>query len=239
MNKFNTLEELNEYLINCTLCPRLVRHRASVADNPPKRYIGQKYWARPLPGFGDPTAQILIVGLAPAAHGGNRTGRMFTGNGSAVTLMHALYSAGLANQPYSISIDDGLRLFNCYLTASVRCAPPENKPTKSELDNCYQYLFEEFRLLPNVRVIVALGSIAFNTCVRLLKDYDYSCKVNKPMFEHGARYLFKKDDASRVIYLVCSYHPSRQNTQTRRLTQSMINRIFKMATRLCIKIHNE
>ena len=239
MIRFSTLEELNEHLINCSLCPRLVKHRASVADNPPKRYSGQKYWAKPLPGFGDPTAQILVVGLAPAAHGGNRTGRMFTGDGSADTLMHALYSAGLANQSYSISIDDGLRLFNCYLTAAVRCAPPENKPTRSELDNCYQYLFEEFRLLPNVRVIVALGSIAFNICIRLLRDYDYSCRVNKPKFKHGAKYIFEENDASRLVYLVCSYHPSRQNTQTGRLTQSMINRVFKMAARLCVKVRNE
>jgi len=234
MSRFNTLEELNENLINCSLCPRLVEHRARVADKPPKRYAGQKYWSRPLPGFGDPKAQILVVGLAPAAHGGNRTGRMFTGDGSADTLMRALHSAGLANQPYSISRDDGLRLFNCYLTASVRCAPPENRPTKSELDNCYQYLIEEFRLLANVEVIVALGSIAFKTCMRLLRDLDYSCR-DKPRFRHGARFIFQNPNDSRTIHLICSYHPSRQNTQTGRLTQSMINKIFKMALKLCTK----
>lgn len=235
MNRFNSLQELNASLINCYLCPRLVEHRTKVAESPPKRYLGQRYWSRPLPGFGDSKAQILVVGLAPAAHGGNRTGRMFTGDGSAETLMHALYSAGLANQPHSVNIDDGLKLFNCYLTAAVRCAPPGNKPTRSEFENCYQYLLEEFRLLTDVKVMVALGSLAFKTCMRLLKDYGYACKKGRLEFRHGADYPFKNDDATRVIYLVCSYHPSRQNTQTGRLTQSMINRIFEKALKLCTK----
>lgn len=235
MSRFNTLEELNSSLINCSRCPRLVEHRTRVAKNPPKRYLGQRYWARPLPGFGDPKAQILVIGLAPAAHGGNRTGRMFTGDGSGETLMHALYSAGLANQPQSISIDDGLRLFNCYLTAAVRCAPPGNKPMRSEFENCYQYLFEEFRLLKIVRVVVALGMLAFKTSVRLLRDHGYACKKKRLEFRHGAYYTFKKNDASSIIHLICSYHPSRQNTQTGRLTQSMINRIFKKALSLSTK----
>lgn len=235
MNRFNTLEELNANIINCSLCPRLVKHRIKVAENPPRRYLGQRYWAKPLPGFGDPNAEILVVGLAPAAHGGNRTGRMFTGDGSAETLMRALYSAGLANQPHSISSDDGLRLLNCYLTASVRCAPPGNKPTKSEFENCYQYLFEEFRLLKDVRVIVSLGSMAFRTCMKLLKDYGYVCRKNRPVFRHGAVYSFQKHETPRIINLICSYHPSRQNTQTGRLTQSMINQIFKKALRICAK----
>lgn len=235
MNSPNTLEELNKVLIECRLCPRLVKHRVRVSTNPPRRYAGQRYWSKPLPGFGDPNAEVLVVGLAPAAHGGNRTGRMFTGDGSANTLMRALYSAGLANHPYSVNIDDGLMLHNCYLTASVRCAPPGNKPTKNEFENCYQYLSEEFRLMKNVKVIVALGSIAFRTCIRLMKDYGYISGKTPLKFSHGSGYLFKRTGDLRIIHLLCSYHPSRQNTQTGRLTQSMINNIFKRAVKLCIR----
>ncbi|MDJ0274171.1 MAG: uracil-DNA glycosylase [Aigarchaeota archaeon] len=224
--------DLVERIVSCERCPRLVEHRRRVAENPPKRYRGQQYWARPLPGFGDRNARILVVGLAPAAHGGNRTGRMFTGDSSADFLMRTLHSLGLASMPRSVSRDDGLQLWDVFLTAPVRCVPPENRPTREELENCYPFLREEFALLGNVRVIVALGAIGFSAVRRLLADEGFS-PVGKrtPKFSHGAHYEFRNREGRR-IHLLASYHPSRQNTNTGRLTEAMFRRVFRRAIEL-------
>lgn len=231
----NSLEELATTIISCKKCSRLVFYRSYVTENRPKRYLNEEYWAKPIPGFGDLNARLLVIGLAPAAHGGNRTGRMFTGDGSADTLMRALYSAGYASQPFSIHKNDGLRLEGAYLTAVVRCVPPKNMPFKEEIENCSIYLRNELFLLRNVKVIVALGMVAFNTCVRILSELGVRIPKPSPKFSHGAVYklegkLFDRDAPS----LVASYHPSRQNTQTGRLTQSMLNNVFKKAKRLTL-----
>jgi uracil-DNA glycosylase len=179
------------------------------------------YWGKPLPGFGDPTGRLLILGLAPAAHGGNRTGRMFTGDGSAQFLMAELYKFGFANQPTSVSVEDGLRLRDAYMTAIVRCAPPKNKPSIKEIQTCRHYWTEELRLLPNVRVVLALGRVAFETYVKFLKEQGVDTKRLK--FRHGAFYSFPDSSPS----LAASFHPSRQNTQTGRLTSSMFDSVLR------------
>ncbi|MEN3047702.1 MAG: uracil-DNA glycosylase [Candidatus Caldarchaeales archaeon] len=223
-------DELVARIVACRRCPRLVAYREEIAGNPPKRFRGQTYWARPLPGFGDLTARILVVGLAPAAHGGNRTGRMFTGDSSASFLMSVLHELGLANKPTSESADDGLKLWGVFLTAPVRCAPPENRPTREEMENCYPFLLEEVRLLNRMRVVVALGAIGFGAAARLLRDLGYRSDV-KPKFGHGATYAFVSDDG-REVFLLGSYHPSRQNTQTGRLTREMLLTVFRRAKEL-------
>jgi uracil-DNA glycosylase family 4 len=212
------LRKLQEKVVSCRKCPRLTRHISSVAMQKTPRYRSWKYWAKPLPSFGDPHARLLIIGLAPAAHGGNRTGRMFTGDSSGDWLVKALYQTGFANQPHSVSSDDGLRLKSAYITAVVRCAPPENKPTRQEILNCSEYLAEELRLLRDVKVVVTLGRMAFDSFLRtseILRPY-------RPSFKHGATYRFKG-----APLLVASYHPSRQNTQTGRLTWHMWLKVFK------------
>jgi uracil-DNA glycosylase family 4 len=178
------------------------------------------YWGKPLPGFGDPDARLLILGLAPAAHGGNRTGRMFTGDGSAQFLMAALRRYGFSNQPTSISRDDGLELRDAYMTAIVRCAPPENKPALQEIRNCKGYWTQELRLLGNVSVILALGRVAFDTCVSFLTEQ--GLKTRGLQFHHAAFYPLPKPHPA----LVASYHPSRQNTQTGKLTKAMLDTVF-------------
>lgn len=179
-----------------------------------------KYWGKPLPGFGDPEARLMILGLAPAAHGGNRTGRMFTGDGSAQFLMAGLHQFGFANQPTSNSIDDGLQLQDAYMTAVVRCAPPKNRPKPDEIENCQRYWTQEFKLLQNVRVVLALGRTAFDTYVRFLREQGVDTKGLR--FEHAAFYRPPKPYPA----LCASYHPSRQNTQTGKLTVTMFNRVF-------------
>ena len=199
--------ELAERIVHCDRCPRLRAYCEEVARTKRRAYMAWTYWGRPLPGFGDPHAALLIIGLAPAAHGGNRTGRMFTGNGSGDWLIRALYEVGLANRPISVCREDGLELKSTYITAVVRCAPPGNKPLREEIENCSEYLSEELRLLDDVRVVLTLGRVAFNTYLQLAPG------SGRPVFKHGAMY----GSGCGQPYLVASYHPSRQNTLTGKL----------------------
>jgi len=184
------------------------------------------YWGKPLCGFGDQKGKLLILGLAPAAHGGNRTGRMFTGDGSAQFLMVCLYKFGFANQPTSISVEDGLKLCDAYMTAIVRCCPPKNKPTTNEIHTCMNYWTQETRFLPNIQVVLALGKVAFDTYVKFLRGQGVETKGFK--FYHGAVYK----PPSPYPVLVASYHPSRQNTQTRKLTKPMFNVVLTKIQRV-------
>lgn len=216
------LAEINSLIIDCRRCPRLVAWREEAARNPPARYAGEQYWARPLPGFGDPQARVLIVGLAPAAHGGNRTGRVFTGDRSGDFLFASLHRTGFANQPTSVARDDGLRLRDLYVAAVNRCAPPANKPTPTERDNCMPYLAGEMAALDRLRVIVCLGAFAWDGVLRALSANGLHTRP-RPVFGHGAR-----ADVGRYL-LIGSFHPSQQNTFTRRLTPAMLDEVFAAA----------
>lgn len=212
------LANLNERVVGCRLCPRLVTWREAVAREKRAAFRAEMYWGRPVTGFGDPQARLLVCGLAPAAHGGNRTGRVFTGDRSGDWLFGALHRAGFANQPISSHRDDGLRLHDCYITACVRCAPPANKPTPAERDRCLPFLAEELGLLPRVRVIVCLGGFAWDGVLRVLRaTHDVP---RKPRFGHGTRAA-----VGPYILLGC-YHPSQQNTFTGRLTAVMLDAVF-------------
>jgi uracil-DNA glycosylase len=210
----------------CRRCPRLVEWREEAAADPPKRYRGEDYWARPVAGFGDPRARLAIVGLAPAAHGANRTGRMFTGDRSGEWLYAALHRAGFANQPTSVDRDDGLRLEGAYITAVVRCAPPANRPTPDERDNCLPYLARELELLEAARTVVALGSFAWDGTLRALRDLGAEIPRPKPRFGHGA-----EAEVADWTLLGC-FHPSQQNTFTGKLTEAMIDDVFARAGNL-------
>lgn len=210
------LDKLNQKIIECKKCPRLALYIRKVARKKVRRFKNDKYWARPLPGFGDPNAKLLLVGLAPAAHGGNRTGRMFTGDSSGEWVAKVLYEYGFATKPASESINDGFGLINTYITAALRCAPPQNKPQREELQNCSEYLRQELSVLKSVKVIICLGKIAFDACRNLLN-------MKGIKFGHGKLYYHK----GRII--MCSYHPSRQNTQTGRLTWEKWSGIFSKA----------
>jgi uracil-DNA glycosylase family 4 len=210
----------------CRKCPRLVAWREAQAADPPKRYRGQDYWAKPLSGFGDPQARIAIVGLAPAAHGANRTGRMFTGDRSGEWLYAALHRAGLANRAESEHPGDGLRLCDAYVTAVVRCAPPANKPTIDERDNCLPYLQRELELLEHCRVIVALGAFGWDGALRTARALGAEVPRPRPRFGHGA-----EADLGRWTLLGC-FHPSQQNTFTGKLTVPMIDAAFARALEL-------
>jgi uracil-DNA glycosylase family 4 len=220
------LEALAGEISSCRLCPRLVAWRESVAADPPKRYQGERYWARPLPGFGDPRARVVVVGLAPAAHGGNRTGRIFTGDRSGDWLFASLHRTGFANQPTSERPGDGLRLDGAYITAVVRCAPPGNRPTTEERDTCLPYLARELRLLADARVIVALGSFAWDGALLALRANGVEVPRPKPRFGHGA-----EAGAGPYVLLGC-FHPSQQNTFTGKLTQQMTDEVFTRARTL-------
>jgi uracil-DNA glycosylase family 4 len=198
-----------------------------VAAHPPRRYRGERYWARPLTGFGDPRARVLIVGLAPAAHGGNRTGRIFTGDRSGDFLFEALHRAGFANQPTSCRRGDGLRLRDAYITAAVRCAPPDNRPTPAEFRRCAPYLDAELALLDRVRVVVALGRIGWKAYLDARRARGAPRPPRAPVFAHGARTRFADG-----VTLLASYHPSQQNTFTGKLTRAMLRAIFRRARRL-------
>jgi uracil-DNA glycosylase family 4 len=210
-------------VIDCRRCPRLVAWREEVARVKRAAFAREKYWGRPLPGFGDPEAAVLVLGLAPAAHGGNRTGRIFTGDRSGDWLFAALYRAGFANQPHSVSRDDGLALRDCYITAGVRCAPPANRPLPSERDNCLPYLVRELTLLPRARVIVCLGGFGWDVALRALAELGVEMPRPRPRFGHGA--LVELD---RFALLGC-YHPSQQNTFTGKLTEVMMDDVLVSA----------
>ena len=214
------LQTLHDTIIACDRCPRLVAWREQVARDKRAAYREQEYWGKPIPGFGDPLARLLICGLAPAAHGGNRTGRVFTGDRSGDWLFAALFRAGFANQPTSSHRDDGLTLRDCYITACVRCAPPDNKPTNAERDNCLGYLAEELALLTKVRVIVCLGGFAWDNVYRTVRG---PSPAKKTRFGHGATMT------CGPYVLIGSYHPSQQNTFTGRLTETMLDGVFNQA----------
>jgi uracil-DNA glycosylase family 4 len=207
----------------CRRCPRLVAWREAAAADPPKRYRGEPYWGRPIAGFGDPQARLVIVGLAPAANGANRTGRMFTGDRSGDWLYAALHRAGFANQPHAVAKDDGLELRDAYVGAVVRCAPPANKPTPEERDNCLPYLERELELLERARVIVALGSFGWDGVLRAARGLGVEVPRPRPRFGHGA-----EAEVGRWRLIGC-YHPSQQNTFTGKLTESMIDAVFARA----------
>jgi uracil-DNA glycosylase family 4 len=221
------LRRLAARIVGCRRCPRLVAHREAAAARPPRRFAGHAYWARPLPGFGDPRARLLLVGLAPAAHGGNRTGRMFTGDRSGDWLFDALHHAGFANRPASTHRDDGLRLRDAWITAAVRCAPPANKPTPGEMTACEPYLLAELSALGRVRVVVGLGRIGWSAYLRARRRLGLPGPTARPVFAHGAAVRFADG-----VTLLASYHPSQQNTFTGRLTRPMLRGVFRTAGRL-------
>jgi uracil-DNA glycosylase family 4 len=219
------LSRLNRAIVACERCPRLIEHCRRVAREKRRAYREEEYWGRPVPAYGDPRARVLLVGLAPGAHGANRTGRMFTGDGSGDFLTPALHRAGFASQPASERRGDGLALRGLYMAAVAHCAPPDNKPTPAEIANCRPYLAEHLRLLKEVRVILALGQIAFEGVLKALAEAGWPAPAPRPKFAHGAE--------ARVgpYLLVASYHPSRQNTQTGRLTRAMFAAVLRRVRR--------
>jgi uracil-DNA glycosylase family 4 len=222
----STLDAVRHNIISCDRCVRLRRYCQRVAQEKRAAYRSDVYWGRPVPGFGDPDARIVLVGLAPAAHGANRTGRVFTGDGAGGSgdfLMAALHAHDLVNQPFSRAVDDGLTLRDVWIAAAVRCAPPDNKPTPGEIAACHAHLIAEIRALPRARVFVALGRIAFDACWRVQADRGVHVRP-RPPFEHGG--VHRCPDGSVVI---ASYHPSRQNTNTGRLTPAMLRGVFRKA----------
>lgn len=215
-------ETLNAELIACRQCPRLVAYREQVAQTRRAAFRDWDYWGKPVPNFGDSHAKLLIVGLAPAAHGGNRTGRIFTGDASGDFLFNALYRAGFCNQPTSIHRDDGLALYDVAITAAVHCAPPDNKPTREEQAMCFPYFARLYRLMPNLRGFLALGQLAFEACLRMAKQEDLLLPDTRYAFQHGAIY-----DLREGKFLAASYHPSARNTYTKLLTMEMMTELLQ------------
>jgi uracil-DNA glycosylase family 4 len=222
----DSLERLGAEVEACRRCPRLVEWREAVAADPPKRHRGEEYWARPVRGFGDPDAAIVLIGLAPGAHGSNRTGRMFTGDRSGDWLYAALHRAGLASQPEAVSRDDGLRLLGAYITAAVHCAPPANKPTTAERDNCAPYLERELPLLSRARVLLGLGSYGWDAALRTCRALGHEPPRPKPRFGHEAEAVVGP------YALLGSFHPSQQNTFTGKLTEAMLDSVLARAKEL-------
>jgi uracil-DNA glycosylase len=222
------LAELTEEIVACRRCPRLVAWREQVAREKVTRFRNDTYWGRPVPGFGDPDARILLVGLAPAAHGGNRTGRVFTGDASGDFLFAAMHAVGLANQPASRSADDGLVLSDAYIAAAVRCAPPANRPMPAERDNCAPFLARELALLTEVQVVVALGAYGWEAALRAVADVagEEAVPRPRPRFGHGA------ETRVGLYTLIGTYHPSQQNTFTGKLTRPMLDAVLRRATKL-------
>lgn len=226
----SALEILQRQIVACERCPRLVAYRAEVGRIKRRAYRDWDYWAKPVPGFGDPRARLLLIGLAPGAHGANRTGRMFTGDSSGDFLYGVLFETGFASQPDSTSPSDGLKLKDAYISAAVRCAPPDNKPSVEEIRNCRPYLERELELLNNVKVVVALGRLAFDVYLRILRDHDTREEDDVPrrskfVFAHDAEHF---TGAGRPL-LISSYHPSQQNTSTGKLTGAMFRAVFQRA----------
>jgi uracil-DNA glycosylase family 4 len=232
MNLKRELENLQEVVIQCHKCPRLVAYLKEVSRHKPKRFRDWDYWGKPLPSFGDPNTQVLIIGLAPAANGGNRTGRMFTGDRSGEWLFGALHQFGFANQPNSARRDDDFALNDCYITATIRCAPPDNKPLPEEIENCRPYFLKELDLLKNVRVLVPLGQNAFTQTLKSLRLR--GVEIPSLKFGHGKTFSLRTPnsvgnaDLRSLRTLITTYHPSQQNTQTGRLTRPMFHKIFRM-----------
>ena len=222
-----SIERLEAEVVACTRCPELRAYCRQVAAEKKRAYRDWTYWGKPVPAFGDPAARVMLVGLAPGAHGSNRTGRMFTGDSSGDFLYPALYRAGFANRASAISRDDGLELRDCIITAALRCAPPQNKPAPAQLRRCYPYLLQELELLDRVRVIVGLGAIGTKAAINALKDGGYALESGPWRFGHGAEIAARK--GGRTITLVASFHPSRQNTNTGKLTAAMFDAIFARA----------
>ena len=222
-----SLATLQKTVVSCTRCPRLVAHREAVAQKKRRMYMDWEYWGKPLPSFGDPAARLLIIGLAPAAHGGNRTGRMFTGDRSGDLLYSTLNAFGFASSPTSRHRDDGLALRDAYITAVLRCAPPANKPLREESVNCRPYLLEELSLLSRIGVVVALGKIAFDAYLGTYPERGLTVPSPRPRFGHGATFALADG-----IQLIASYHPSQQNTQTGRLTAAMFEDVFRKARQM-------
>ena len=206
-----TLIKLNNSIIKCKQCERLVKFREKIAKEKRKQYLDQIYWGKPITGYGDPNAKLLMIGLAPAAHGGNRTGRVFTGDKSADFLFKCLHKAGFSNQPISIDRNDGLKLNDLYLTTALKCVPPEDKPTSDELKTCFNFFKKEIQFLPKTNTIVTLGKIAFDACLNFYKQ-DYDIKRKDFVFKHGAEYLLPDKKI-----LIGSYHPSPRNVNTGRI----------------------
>ena len=221
---WRSLAELRRTIVSCERCPRLLAHCRRVAHDRKRQFSDWEYWGRPVPGFGDPRARLLVIGLAPAAHGGNRTGRVFTGDSSGDWLYEALHRFGFASSPISVSRDDGLRLIDCYVSAAARCAPPENKPTVQELDRCRPYLGAEIRMLRHVKVVVTLGRVALESFLKTAESLGRQPRNLRPRFAHGAETRLRNG-----MTLLCSFHPSRRNTNTGLLTRPMWHDIFRKA----------
>ncbi|MFQ5710090.1 MAG: uracil-DNA glycosylase [bacterium] len=221
------MQKLQDAIVRCCRCPRLVAWREKVAREKVRRFAEDSYWGKPIPSLGDRQARLLIVGLAPAAHGGNRTGRMFTGDRSGDWLFSTLYKFGFANQPNSSDLNDGLVLKDCYITAALHCAPPQNKPTAEERKNCFAFFLRELDLLRQVKVVVPLGKIAFDCVLEAFKRLDRAKFSRRPAFGHAVELLLHADTT-----LIASFHPSQQNTFTGRLTRPMFETVFEKARRL-------
>lgn len=218
---------LQSQIVACEQCPRLVEYRAEVGRVKRRAYRDWNYWAKPVPGFGDPKARLLLVGLAPGAHGANRTGRMFTGDSSGDFLYKVLFATGFALQPTSVSRDDGLKLMDAYISAAVRCAPPDNKPTVEEIRTCRPYMQRELELLETVEVVVALGRLAFDVYLAILREQGKIARRSGFIFAHDAEHRTGEDQP----LLISSYHPSQQNTSTGKLTEAMLRAVFERARR--------
>jgi uracil-DNA glycosylase family 4 len=221
-----TIGAVRRAIVKCTRCPELREYCAAIARRGKPEFAGQTYWGRPVPPLGDADARVLLVGLAPAAHGGNRTGRMFTGDGSAAWLARALFHAGFATQPQSEHRGDGFALIDAYLTAAIRCAPPKNKPTLRQMERCADHMRAELALLPKISVVVGLGKIGFDTGVARLAEAGFALPKPRPRFGHGVEYRLMRRADGRAVTLIGTYHPSRQNTNTGKLTQAMLDAVF-------------
>ena len=222
---YRSLKDLSADVIACRNCPRLVQWREETARTKVRRFASENYWGRPVAGFGDPEARVVLVGLAPGAHGANRTGRMFTGDESGNWLIRALFEAGMANQAESTGKGDGLKLLDCYITATLRCAPPANKPLLEETLSCRRFLLDEFRLLKKMSVVVGLGKIGFDAAAAAMKELAMISWEKRPKFGHGVSYDFGQ------VILMGTYHPSQQNTFTGKLTRRMLKEVMVKAVK--------